>query len=167
MHESFFTSDCRPRRFRATFTAYPTHIDQIEAERAAFCVWERAQQRAQFVRWMVRLWPVAAGLLLGLLAPQLRSLVARFEPWGTGVVFPIALLARRPEFRGASQIVHGLPLLAFYLQFPMEGLIVRMALRGRVTVAGVAWQVFYLHYLAAIQLIMIGGAASHALMRLG
>jgi hypothetical protein len=63
--------------------------------------------------------------------------------------------------------VQGPPLLVFYLQFPVEGLIARMALRDRATGAGVAWQLFYLHYLAAVPLVMLGGAVTQALARLG
>lgn len=163
MHEPFSISGCHPRRFRATFDSFPTHIRQIEAEQSVFCIWLRVQRFKEFLRWIGRLWPIAAGLLLGMVAPQLHALVVRFEPWGMWIVFPFAVLARRPELHAGGQTGRNLPMLILYVQFPIEGLIARMVLRNRVTVPRVAGQVFYLHYLACLQLLMIGGAVTQAL----
>jgi hypothetical protein len=167
MHERFFPSESEydPFRFRARARAYPTHIRQIEAERAVFRACQRLQLFKRFLRWVVRLWPVAAGLLLGLVAPQLRALLFRFEPWAAGVVFPFAALARRPELHMGARLAGSLPLLFLYAQFPVEGLVARIAVRRRVSVAGVAGQVFYFHFLGALQLLMVSGAVGRILAR--
>ncbi len=128
-------------------------------------MWQRIQRRRQWLRWLGNLWPVAAGLALGLEAPKLYALMVKFEPWGLWLVFPFAVLACRPELHAVGQLVRNLPVVVLYAQFPIEGLIARLALRRRVTVSGVAGQVFYLHYLAGLQLVMIGGAVTQALMR--
>jgi hypothetical protein len=166
MSEPLYTSDCRPARFRAMFASCPTHVRQIEAERILFCAWLRTQRQRQWLRGMVNLWPIAAGLVLGLMAPQLSALMARFEPWGMGLVFPFAVLAGRPELQTGNPLISNLPLLVLYAQFPLEGLVVRLLLGRRVTVPGVAGQVFYFHYLAGLQLLMIGGALTRALLLL-
>lgn len=164
MHEPFEMSDCRPGRFRATFDKFPTHEKQLAAERDYFCSWLHAQRTRRFLGSLVRLWPVAVGIALGFLAPQLHAILDRFEPWGMWLVFPFAVLACRPEFHVASQS-GSLPMLILYAQFPIEGMVARLALGRRVTVPGVAGQIFYLHYLAALQLAMIGGAVTQALIR--
>lgn len=152
-------------RFRATFSSFPTHIRQIEQEREAFWAWQRAQHRKGWLRWIGNLWPIAAGVALGLLTPRLYELVVKFEPWGLWLVFPFAVLACRPELHAFAQLVRNFPMVVLYAQFPLEGLIARLALRRRVTPGGVAGQVFYLHYLAGLQLVMIGGAVTRALLR--
>jgi hypothetical protein len=167
VHESLSSSSIsggRPLRFRATFASFPTHIRQIEAEQAAFGVWQRVQRRRRWLGWLGNLWPVVIGLVLGLEAPKLYTLMVKFEPWGLWLVFPFAVLACRPELHVLAQLVRNLPVVVLYAQFPLEGLIARLALR-RTTVPGVAGQVFYLHYLAGLQLVMIGGAVTQALAR--
>jgi hypothetical protein len=144
--------------------SFPTHIQQIESEQAAFCAWQRAQLRKVRLRWIANLWPIAAGLALGLITPRLYELVVKFEPWGLWLVFPFAVLACRPELHAFAQLVRNLPMVVLYAQFPVEGLIARLALRRRVTAGGVAGQVFYLHYLAGLQLVMVGGAVTRALL---
>jgi hypothetical protein len=168
VHESLSSSsiaDRRPLRFRATFSSFPTHIRQIEAEQRAFLAWQRVQRGKLWLRRLVSLWPVAAGLVLGLLAHRLYTVMVHFEPWGLWLVFPFAVLACRPELRDVAELVRNLPMVVLYAQFPLEGLLVCLALRRRVTAPGVAGQVFYLHYLAGLQLVMIGGAVTQALLR--
>lgn len=164
MPDPFYTSDCRPARFRATFTSFPTHLRQLEAERDYFCVWLRAQRMRRSLRSLLKLWPVALGVALAFLAPHLYAVVDRFEPWGMWLVFPFAVLACRPELHAANQLGN-LPMLVLYAQFPFEGVVALLALGRRVTVPRVAGQVFYLHYLAGLQLVMIGGAVTQALIR--
>ncbi len=166
MHESLSSSTISPRRplrFRATFRSFPTHVRQLEAEQEFFHTWQREQRRKELLRRMGKLWPIAMGVFLGLVAPQLHDLVARFEPWSMWVVFPFAVLAGRPELRVIDRLVRNLPLIVLYLQFPLEGLIALLVLRRRITVPAVAGQIFYFHYLAGLQLLMIGGAVARAL----
>jgi hypothetical protein len=165
MHEPLYTSDLRPARFRATFSKFPTHIEQLETEQAVFRVWLRRQRFRHFCTSVSTLWPIAAGLLLGLLAPRMCALMIRFEPWAMCFVFPFVVIARRPELHALARIAGNLPLLILYAQFPIEGLLARLAFRRRVTVRGVACQVCYFHYLAALQLLMIGGAVAQGIVR--
>jgi hypothetical protein len=165
MHESLRHFDRQPRRFRATFSAFPSHLEQLEAERALCRLSLRQERRKRFWQAIGRMWPVGLGIVLGFAAPQLHAVVNRFEPWGLWLVFPFAVLACRPELQVVVQLVNHLPTVLLYLQFPLEGLIAILALQRRVTVAGVAAQFLYLHYLAGLQLLMIGGAVTQALVR--
>lgn len=89
----------------------------------------------------------------------------RSHPWAMWVVFPLVLLAARPEVQAAGPVAAGLPMLMLYAQFPLEALLIQATLRRRVTVPGVAGHVFYFHYLAALQLVMVSGVLARALMR--
>lgn len=166
VHTPSYTSVYRLERFRANTPSIPEHLQEIEEERRRFRVWVRLQRMKFGLRRMLAYWPLALGLALGVAAPHLRTLLMRSHPWSMWVVFPLVLLAGRPEVQAAGSIAGGLPLLMLYLQFPLEGLLVQAALRRRVTVRGVAGQVFYFHYLAAIQLLMVSGVAVRALMQM-
>lgn len=165
VHEPSYTSVYRLERFRANTPSIPEHIQQIDEERRAFRAWLRLQRIKLRLRRLLDYWPVALGLALGVAAPHLRALLMRSHPWGMWVVFPFVLLAARPEVQAVAPMAGALPMLMLYAQFPLEGLIVQSVLRQRVTVPGVAGHVFYLHYLAAMQLLMISGVVGQALMR--
>jgi hypothetical protein len=152
-------------RFRADTPSIPEHIEEIEAERRAFRAWVRLQRMKLRLLGMLDYWPMALGVALGMEAEHLRALLMRWHPWSMWVVFPFVLLAARPEVQSAVPLAGGLPMLMLYAQFPLEALVVQMALRRRVTVPGVARHVFYLHYLAALQLLMVSGVVGEALMR--
>lgn len=165
VHEPSYTSVYRLERFRANTPSIPEHLGEIEEERRRFRAWLRLELLKLRLRRTLDLWPLALGVALGVAAPHLRTLLMHSHAWGMWVVFPLVLLAARPEVQAAGPVVAGLPMLMLYLQFPLEGLIVQAALRRRVTVPGVAGQVFYFHYLAAMQLVMVSGVAVRALMR--
>jgi hypothetical protein len=166
VHESLSSSSVsarRPLRFRATFRTFPTHIRQLEAEQEAFYLWQRSERRKIARQKMKKLWPLAVGVLLGAVAPQMHALMARFEPWGLWLVFPFAVLACRPELHTLGQLIRNLPQIVVYLQFPLEGLLARLILKRRITVRAVAGHVCYFHYLAGLQLLMLSGAVARAL----
>jgi hypothetical protein len=165
VHESNTTAACLLERFRAGSTTFPEHIQELEEERRAFCAWQRLQRIRLCVRRTLDFWPLALGLVLGLLAPQLCALLMRFGPWSVWVVFPFVALARRPELHAGLYLASALPTIVLYAQFPIEGLIVQFMQRRRVTVPGVAGQMFYLHYLGVIQLLMISQAVGQAVWR--
>jgi hypothetical protein len=165
MHELWLDPDCRTQRFRALNATFPTHVNQLETEQEIFSNWYRVQRRRQWLGWMLRLWPIALGTILGLLAPQLRAFLMQSHPWGMWVVFPFALLARRPELQINEQIGRVLPPLILYMQFPLEGLAARMALRRHVTVPGVTGQIFYFHFLGALQLVLVTGVLTPFFIR--
>jgi hypothetical protein len=165
VHEPSYTSVYRFERFRADRIAVPEHIQEIEDERRAFRAWLRLQRMKLRLRQAVDYWPLALGLLLGPLAPHLRMVLMQRHPWSMWVVFPFVLLAGRPELNMGGHLASALPSFILYAQFPVEGLIVQWALRRRVTVHGVAGRLIYLHYLGAVQLLMISGVVGQALMR--
>jgi hypothetical protein len=165
VHAPSYTSVYRLERFCANTPSIPEHIQEIEEERREFRAWLRLQRIKLRLRRMLNLWPMVLGLVLGMAAPHLRVLVMRAHPWAMWVVFPFVLLAARPEVQMAARLAGALPMLMVYLQFPVEGLIVQLALRRRVTARGVAGHVFYMHYLCAVQLLMISGVVGPALLR--
>lgn len=110
-------------------------------------------------------WPVVAGLLLAAVAPELRVLAASFAPWGMRLVFPFVVLAGRPELNTGTAFSRLLPSIMLYAQFPLEGLMARLFLRGRISVAGVALQVFFFHFLAAMELWIMSGSLHRYIVR--
>ena len=166
MHEPSYTSVYRFERFRAEAMAFPQHIEEIEEEQRAFRAWARLQRIRQSLLEMLHYWPLVLGVVLGVLAPHLRALLMRRNPWTVWVVFPFVLLAGRSEIHASAHLTNILPMIILYLQFPVEGLIVQWTMRRhrRVTLPGVAGRVFYLHYLCLLQLLMLSGAVGQALM---
>lgn len=165
MHELSYVSARRAERFRALGESFPSHLDQIEAEQAAYTSWYRGQRRRRRLAGMLRLWPVAAGLILGGLAAPLGAFLTRWHPWCMWVVFPFTLLAHRPEIAVNEQLARTLPRVILNLQFPLEGLVALLAVRRRVTIPGVTGQIVYFHFLGAMQLVMVTGLLNPILIR--
>ena len=127
----------------------------------------RQQQRStrlhtSMAQWS-EYWPVALGILVSFFAPQLRELVEPYRPWGLWVGFPMVALSSRPEVYLGSQLGSLLPTAMLYLQFPLEGLLAKFALRGSVTVYGVAIQVLYFHALCIVELWLVNGGLGQLL----
>lgn len=101
---------------------------------------------------LIHSWPIAAGLVLACFAPGLRDLATLFDPWGMRLLFPLVELAGRPEIHLSGELARILPVTMLYAQFPFEGLLARSALKNRVTLSGVAMQLFFFHFLAAFDL---------------
>ena len=160
MHEPSYTSVYSFERFRAGAVVFPQHIEEIEEEQRAFRAWLRLYRFRQWLLGLLDYWPLALGVALGVVSPRLNAVLLHSHPWAMWVVFPFVLLAGRPELHAGT-----LPSIVLYLQFPLEGLIVQLAMRRHVTVPGVAGRVFYLHYLCLLQLLMISGAVGQALLR--
>jgi hypothetical protein len=165
MHELSLDPELRTQRFRALRNTFPTHEKQIETEQELYTQWWRMQRRRQSMRSGLRLWPIGVGLLLAVFAPALGAFLSRWHPWGMWLVFPFALLAHRPEMAMNDRIAHILPQVILYAQFPLEGLLARMVLRRHVTIPGVTGQIFYFHFLAAVQLAMLSGVLNPFLVR--
>jgi hypothetical protein len=102
-------------------------------------------------------WPLAVGVAVACFAPQLRELVDIVKPWGMWIVFPLVALAERPELNLSREISSYLVPFMLYAQFPIEGLLAKFALKGRVTVTRVAAQLLFLHSLAVFQLWLVDG----------
>ena len=116
----------------------------------------RARLHRSIAQW-VEYWPVGIGILISLFAPQMREFVEPFRPWGLWVSFPMVALSTRPEIYMGSHIAAMLPAALTYLQFPLEGLLAKIALKGNVTVHGVVVQVVFFHGLCIMDLWLLNG----------
>lgn len=106
-------------------------------------------------------WPMALGILVSLFAPQLREFVEPYRPWGLWVSFPMVALTLRPEMNFSSEIAALLPTIMLYVQFPLEGLLAKVALKGHVTPYGVMVHVLYFHGLCIMELWLVNGGLWH------
>lgn len=116
----------------------------------------KARKARQAMDW-AEYWPVVIGVAVACFAAQLQQLAEIVKPWGMWVVFPLVALAERPELHLNREIASYLVPFMLYAQFPVEGLLARYALKGRVTIARVAAQMLFLHTLAAFQLWLVDG----------
>jgi hypothetical protein len=157
----------RPQREDAQRMSTIAALRELEKV-ANSALMRRLQKRARRSRFLIqvaRLWPVAVGLVLGFFAPQLRNMAAHFEPWGMWLVFPFVEIARRPEIYMGTTFAHMLPVVMLYAQFPIEGLLARIALRHLVTIPGVIRELLFFHFLGAAELWMVSGALGRIIMR--
>jgi hypothetical protein len=108
---------------------------------------------------IVSWWPVAAGVLLGCLAPQLSSMLAPYEPWGPRIVFPFVQLAGLHEIGMSAELTRTLPQLLLYLQFPLEGLLTKSNLSRGVKLSSALGQLVFLHAVCifVLWLVALGG----------
>jgi hypothetical protein len=163
MHEPSYTSVVSMQTFRAASASCPVHVKEIEEEKAVFHAWLRLEKFKRDLLWLASFWPLVGGVGLGLMAPWLGTVLGRSHPWMLWVFFPFSLLAEHPGLPAGLHLAASVPLLLLYAQFPLEGLIARMALRGRVTLPGVAGQVFYMQFLGTLQLVMVSGVISQVI----
>lgn len=126
---------------------------------------QRAERLAKFLRSLFRIWPIALGVLLGCFAPDLRDLVSLLPPWGMWLVFPFVVISERPELHMGATVARILPVIALYAQFPIEGLLARIAVRPNVALPEVTRQMFFYHFLGATELVLVSGALNHLMMR--
>jgi len=111
-------------------------------------------------REMMQNWPLAAGLVLACFAPWLRDLAALFNPWGTWILLPAASLVNCKELPIDSGIRSIAAQFALYGQFPIEAVMIKSVLRGRVNLGAVISQVALFHFLAAVFLWLIERSAT-------
>jgi len=127
---------------------------------------ERRRKRQQ--KSMIRLleyWPVAVVVGLSFFAPMLYDMVTPFRPWGIWLAFPFVAISGRPEIYMGDHMAVILPKLMVYIQFPLEGLLARIALKGNVTVKAVAGQILSYHMLGLTELCLVNMAIGRILWR--
>jgi hypothetical protein len=100
-------------------------------------------------------WPLAAGIALSCVAPQLRDLVSVWDPWGMRLVFPYVLLCGRHELGLSDEMARMLPQLMLFLQFPLEGLLTRFTMSRGIRLPGALLQLILIHALGAVVLTLI------------
>jgi hypothetical protein len=105
-------------------------------------------------------WPVAAGIVLGLLGPQLRDLLAPYAPWSMRLVFPFVLLASHREIGLSDELALMLPQAMLFAQFPLEGLAVKFMLGRGVEVSAAIGQMVSVHMVCTLVLWLVAGAAA-------
>jgi hypothetical protein len=130
---------------------------EVQLTLAAIRKAHQKERQKELLKHLVSYWPVAVGIVLACFAPLLRDLVAPIEPWGMRLVFPFAVLAGRPELYMGNEMARILPQIMLFLQFPIEGLLARYFLSKRVTLSAVGGQVFFVHFLCAVQLWLVSG----------
>jgi len=97
-------------------------------------------------------WPVYAGLGLGFFAPQLRTLLEPYAPWGMRAAFPFVQFFGLREIGMSTELTRTLPQLMLYLQFPAEGLLMRGALARDFSPGTALTQIAFLHAIAVLVL---------------
>ncbi|MDR3776689.1 MAG: hypothetical protein P4K97_07320 [Terracidiphilus sp.] len=105
-------------------------------------------------------WPVAVGLVLGLLGPQLRDLLAPYAPWSMRLVYPFVLLASHKEMGLSDELALMLPQAMLFAQFPLEGLAVKFMLGRGVKVSAAIGQMVTVHMVCTLVLWLVAGAAA-------
>jgi hypothetical protein len=120
-----------------------------------------AERKKMTRQYWARFWPVAAGIAVACFAPELREMLdLLFKPWGEGLVFPFVVLLERPELHLHGTLATALPHLMLYAEFPLEGLLAKSIIVGKVTPVAVFGRIACLHLLASTLLLMVSGAIS-------
>jgi hypothetical protein len=101
------------------------------------------------LRWIS--WaPLAVGILLGFVAPQIFALASLWSPWGARVVFPLVQLVGMRETGLSNELTRPLPQLMLYLQFPLEGVLVSFNLRRGMKFREAAAPIPALHFVCGL-----------------
>ena len=154
-------SGMRDSRIAAFEAIDAVYAEQQRANIAALRERERRKQHGHPLKELVKYWPVAAGIVLSIFAPRLMELVAPYQPWGKWIVFPFVAILERPEVRLDGAAAGLLPSLMLYVQFPLEGRLAMIALKGKVTIGGVVGQVLIYHFLGVAELFLVNNALGH------
>jgi len=96
--------------------------------------------------------PLAVGIVLGFLSPQLHSLAAQWDPWGLRIVFPVVQVLGLREIGIGDELNRTLPQLMLYLQFPLEGLLVAMNMRRGMRISMAIGPIPALHFVCGLVL---------------
>ncbi len=130
---------------------------------AAFHKRLRFERQMRSMRSMASLWPVALGVLLGFYAPLLRDLIANSAPWALTLLFPFSTLAGERGLNLSRDTAQSLGQFLLYAQFPLEGLMVRLVLKHRLSAFRVFGQVTCLHVFTLLYLGLATGSLNQIL----
>lgn len=111
---------------------------------------------ASWIPWL----PLAVGIVLGFIAPQLFALASVWNPWGLRVVFPFVQFVGLREIGMSDELTRTLPQLMLYLQFPLEGLLVANNLRRGMRASIAVSPIFFLHFVSALVLWIVALGSS-------
>jgi hypothetical protein len=128
--------------------------------RANIMALRQEQRKARLQRSLgqwAEYWPMAVGILISVIAPQIREVADTLKPWGLWVSFPMVALFTRPEVHLSGRLAAMAPTAMLYLQFPVEGLLAKFALKGHVTPYAVMVQVIFFHGLCIMDLWILNG----------
>lgn len=107
-------------------------------------------------------WPLAVGVALGLLSPQMMTVVDGWDPWGVRVVFPFVQFCSLSDIGLSAELTRALPELMLFLQFPLEGLLTVSNLSRGVKLSVAIQQLVFLHAVTALVLWIVAiGTAAH------
>jgi hypothetical protein len=90
-------------------------------------------------------WPLAAGLILALVAPYLYSELLWAPHWVMWLVFPFVVLTGRRDLGLSGELTTILPQVILYIQFPIEGILAYLSLSRRAPVALALSPALFLH----------------------
>lgn len=135
-----------------------------DASLAALKARRKAENLADLSKAAGELWPLWAGMVVGVLGPAIAFAAQALGPWCMALVFPFVVLAQRPEIQ-VGPITHILPNLMLYTQFPIEGWLAYRILRQHARPLSVLWQVMLFHFLGLAELWMLTGTAFDFLRR--
>lgn len=116
---------------------------------------QRKARNRKRLQSLIDSWPIYVGILLSLAAPMMKDALEVLKPWGMRLVFPFVELMGRPELHMGDAFGQTAPEIMLFLQFPLYGLFAKKFLRGKVTVSGVAMQVFLYHFLGIVQIWLV------------
>lgn len=104
-------------------------------------------------------WPVGLGIYLAGFAPEWHAMAVDAGVWAVRIAFPFALLVTHREIGLDSRLVTILPQAALYLQFPLEGLLAKLALDRGKSLRAVIAQLAIVHAVATVALWLLSFGA--------
>jgi hypothetical protein len=145
------------------YTAIEHEREQMMRVIAAFHKRLRFERQMRSMRNLATLWPVALGVLLGFYAPLLRDFISNSAPWALNLLFPFSAVAGQRGFNLSRDTAQSVAQFLVYAQFPLEGLLVRIVLKHRLSVFRVFSQVTCLHVFTLLYLGLATGALNQIL----
>ena len=145
------------------YTAIEHEREQMMRAIAAFHQRLRFERQMRSLRSLGSLWPVALGVLLGFYAPLLRDLITNSAPWALTLLFPFSAVAGERGFNLSRDAAQSVGQFLLFAQFPLEGLMVRLVLKHRLSVFRVFGQVTCLHVFTLLYLGLATGSLNQIL----